>query len=157
MMIEFPSLTTIIQKCQKKPMKAATMGVCAIPALEMTLRLIGNAYQVYYLHNKEEEHELATNFIGVVFLTSCLMEFFPGGRVVGAVSYIFYAAFNIENNVSRERNKTFSSRIVVYVKSCIKARPILSVSLLVAAYFFSGKTAAKTSAIFSRVWQNVKF
>ncbi len=156
-MIEFPSIQTVIQKCYNKPLKAATIAICAIPATEMALRFVWNSYQVYYLKNKEQEHELSTNFIGAVFLTVSLMEFFPGGRVVGAIVYIFYVTFNNDNDVSRESDKTLSSRVVIYSKSRIKEHPFLAASLFFAVYFFNGKTAAKTSAMFSRVWKNVKF
>lgn len=154
-MIELPTIQTVIQKCYNKPLKAGTIAICAIPAMEMALRFIGNTHQVYYLGNKGQEHELSTNFIGAVFLTASLIEFFPGGRVVGAIVYIFYVTFNNDNDVSNESDRTFSSRVIFYSMSKIKEYPFLATALFFALYFFNGKTAARTSAMFSRVWKNI--
>lgn len=119
--------------------KAVSTALCALPAAEMSIRFTGHFYRVYVGQDKREGSIMSGNLIGAVFLAACAWEMFPGGRQVGAIIVIVNAYFAEDN----ELIQTYTGR-----------RPMMAVLLGMGFY---GATSAKTSSIFFKVLENVKF
>lgn len=144
-----------ISQFHRNPTKIVSVALCAIPIVEMSMRFVGNFYQVYYQNNKSDEHfYMAGNFLGTCFLSACLCELFPGGRIVGAMTYLGYSVISSDHNLAPTTSGAVSGTF-----SFVKRHLLVSIAAIASAYFVYSQmdldTVLKTRAIFSRVWGSI--
>lgn len=78
-------------EARKKPFKAVTIAISAIPAVEMAFRSLINLYQLSQRKEAELQYKTGGYLIGACLLTPCAMNAFPGARESGAIAFILYA------------------------------------------------------------------
>jgi hypothetical protein len=154
------NISWLFEKIQERPMKAMAITLCALPAIEMSIRLTGNLYQIFYKKNKEEEgYIMAGNILGTAFLAAGIFNLFPGGRQVGVITYLFYAIFIFEKH---SYAPFLSGKIIAPIfwntPSFLRSHGVKIVMIFAASvYIYRAVTLTNTSSILSRVWENVKF
>ena len=148
--MRIPDIVTYIQQ---RPGTSALIAFNAIPALEMAIRAIGNIVVLSRGKDPDAWNELGGNLFGVIWLTPCALEVFPGARLCGAVSFIFYSYFKGTQDKPLITAKKVAEFMTLLFMGFVFVRqnPIKTVVACVGTYLLF--TQAKTSSIFSKVWR----
>jgi hypothetical protein len=150
-------LPDILTYVQQRPITSAFIGINAIPVLEMAIRAIGNCIELSQSKDPEAWHELGGNAIGIIWLTPCAFDAFPGARLLGAVSFIFYSYFKGAEDKNNKPLLT-SKKVVQFIAlfytgfALVRNNPIRASIVLASAYLLFRQIDLKTLSIFSKVW-----
>lgn len=136
----------------------------AIPALEMGIRGVGKLYQFAYKRKDPDIYDPMSRYlIGVVLLTPCALDVFPGARLCGVIGFNIYSYNRGDQDQALLTAKLICAldmKIVglasVVFKGLVFAKQHIGKIILfsMTAYFlFARIDVSKTTAMFSRVWR----